>query len=381
MQQEMERSLAKIAPEAVGAIDADVHPYFKEGLHSLAPYLSRAMQERMGLGPKPAYAAALAASDFKIPTLPYYIDGGNTRADNAPPAGGAPGSDPTFLVEDLIERYQMGAVILNGGNAISLGGMPDPDAANAIAAAHNDWIAEEWLAHDKRIHGAIVVAPRDIPASVEEIKRWKNHPGMVQVLIPEISEHAIGHRYFWPIFKAASENGLPVAIHPGGQTAGANASMLPTLASATFAEHWTNLPQVGQGQLISMLLCGAFEQFPDLRYVTTEYGVSWLPSAMWRADAAWKAFRKEVPWARKPPSEYILERCRFTTQPIDEPANRQNLADLFRMIHAERTLLFSTDYPHWDTDLPDEAQKKIPKDLRKRVFQENARAIYPRLRV
>jgi uncharacterized protein len=377
----MQPATANMLPETMGAIDADVHPYFKQGLKSLSPYLSRAMRERMGLGPKPEYARGLAASEFNIPTLPYYIDGGNTRADSAPPEGGPPCSDPAFVVKDLIERYQLGAVILNGGQVLSLGGMPDPYSANAIAAAHNEWIAAEWLAHDKRFHGSILVAPRDVAHAVKEIERWANHSGMVQVLIPAISEHTFGQRHFWPIYEAATRNGLAVSSHVGGESAGINGSMMATLASGSFAEHWGCLPQVGQGQLTSLVLNGALEEFPTLRFVFQEYGFSWLQIVMWRLDAAWKAFRREISWVKKLPSEYIAEHCRFTTQPLDEPKNYKDLEDIIRMVQADRTLLFSTDYPHWDSDMPDRVQTLLPAAIRSKVFIENARDAYPRLRV
>ena len=41
-------------------------------------------------------------------------------------------------------------------------------------------------------------------------------------------------------------------------------------------------------------------------------------------------------------------------------------------MHAEHTLLFSSDYPHWDFDDPRRALKDLPKAIHSRVFAENA---------
>jgi predicted TIM-barrel fold metal-dependent hydrolase len=43
-------------------------------------------------------------------------------------------------------------------------------------------------------------------------------------------------------------------------------------------------------------------------------------------------------------------------------------------IEGERTLLFASDYPHWDFDDPD--LLRIPAEWRDRVFSENARELY-----
>ena len=47
------------------------------------------------------------------------------------------------------------------------------------------------------------------------------------------------------------------------------------------------------------------------------------------------------------------------------------------MMHAERTLMFSSDYPHWDNDSPHRAfPKKLPDDLKQRIFWKNAAELY-----
>lgn len=365
--------------DAAGAVDTDVHPYFREGLASLKPYLSRAMHDRLGLGAKPAWSKSLAASEYSIPTLHYYIHGGNTRPDSAPPSGGPPASDPAFLVKDLIERHGLGAAVLNGGAVLSLGGIPDPDAASAIASAHNEWIAEEWLTVDKRVHGSIVISPRDPKAAVAEIEKWAHHPGMVQIHLPEISDATFGKRYWWPVYEAAQGYGLPVCTHPGGQCAGANTSMMAGLPT-TFAEFWSCLPQVMQAHVVSLVMDGALEQFPDMKFVFIEGGFSWLPTLMWRLDSAWKNLRREVPWLTRKPSEYVRTNLRFTTQPIDEPPRLSDLHEVLEMMGAEEILMFSTDYPHWDGDEPHRVVPKIPKAMRPAIFKDTARDVY-KLRV
>jgi predicted TIM-barrel fold metal-dependent hydrolase len=43
---------------------------------------------------------------------------------------------------------------------------------------------------------------------------------------------------------------------------------------------------------------------------------------------------------------------RVTSQPMEMVDNRKALELTFEMISAETQLLYSSDYPHWDMDLP-----------------------------
>jgi predicted TIM-barrel fold metal-dependent hydrolase len=128
------------------------------------------------------------------------------------------------------------------------------------------------------------------------------------------------------------------------------------------------------GHVASLIAHGVFEKFPSLRFVLIECGVAWLPALLWRLDADYKALRKETPWLKRLPSEYAADHIRLTTQPLEQPDDERHLWALLEAIHGERTLMFATDYPHWDFDDPDRV--RIPPEWRERVFSENAREVY-----
>jgi predicted TIM-barrel fold metal-dependent hydrolase len=87
--------------------------------------------------------------------------------------------------------------------------------------------------------------------------------------------------------------------------------------------------------------------------------------------------RDEVPHLKRPPSEYIREHMRATTQPMEEPPDPKQLLQVIEHLGSDEMLMFATDYPHWDYDAPDRAfPVRLPSDMKKKIFSENARALY-----
>ena len=58
----------------------------------------------------------------------------------------------------------------------------------------------------------------------------------------------------------------------------------------------------------------------------------------------------EAPLLKKKPSEYMRDMY-YSSQPM-EIQDMGALECTFRMMNAETQLMYSSDYPHWDFDLP-----------------------------
>jgi predicted TIM-barrel fold metal-dependent hydrolase len=101
---------------------------------------------------------------------------------------------------------------------------------------------------------------------------------------------------------------------------------------------------------------------------------------MWRLDKNWKALRREIPWTTMAPSEYIREHVRFTTQPVDAPANPKYLRQIVDQLGSDDLLMYSTDYPHWHADDDGDGGGALPIELSpertRKIMSENARAWY-----
>ncbi|HUZ74732.1 MAG TPA: amidohydrolase family protein, partial [Stellaceae bacterium] len=88
-----------------------------------------------------------------------------------------------------------------------------------------------------------------------------------------------------------------------------------------------------------------------LKVVWIESGLAWVPFLMQRLDNEYMMRTSEAPGLKRRPSEYMREMF-FTSQPMEMVENREALEMTFKMINAETQLLYASDYPHWDMDLP-----------------------------
>jgi predicted TIM-barrel fold metal-dependent hydrolase len=333
-------------------IDADVHHQYPS-MDALAPYLS-----------DPDPVAYYNRGSGVINT------GGAYRKDAVPPGGGMPGSSPTFTSRDHLDRYGIDYAVLNPASLLGLGGLPDLNVAAQLAAATNDWTANEWFPADERFLGTILIAPRDPELAAKEIRRQAGNPRMVQVGMTS-APCLLGNRFLDPIYEACEEVGLPVNLHVGGAEAGINSGSYSVGGPSTFVEHHIGMCIPAIHHVISAVTEGVFVRFPSVRLIFNEFGTAWLPFVLWRLDMEYRAARQDVPWLTKLPSEYIKESVRFTTQPMEEPANPKDMVTLLSLIDGDRFMIFTSDYPHWDADNPDLSLRAFPDDWKRKIFFEN----------
>jgi len=339
-------------------IDTDVHEGFA-GIKDLVPYIEAPYKDWLAQGAWRGFSQPFA----------YTSPGNGNRADVQNEDGSASVSNPAMLKRDLLDEYDVTKAVLTG-YFYPTGLKMQYDFASAMASAYNDMVAEKWLSFDPRFAGSIQVNARAPDAAAREIDRMAAHPQMIQVMLPIVDDIAYGHPYYRPIFAAAERNDLVVAFHHTVFAQG------PYGMGLHYIERHSLIPLAIQGQVISLILNGVFDEFEKLRFIILEGGFSWLPHTLWRMDREYRQGRVEVPWIKKLPSHHAHERLKLATQPSEDMTTDQ-LLKVIDLIGTEDLLVFATDYPHFDFDDPDAAiPRSLPDGLRQKILWKNAADLY-----
>lgn len=347
------------ARPALGVTDCDIHNAMpsKDTLKAFLPEQWHVYYDRIH-GPGRTQLGARPQPDF-------------FRRDSFPKEGGAPGSSLELMREQYLDPFGVRAGVLSPLDAM---GWPTAgDLSLALTSALNDWMIEAWLERDERLYGAISVPLEDGLRAAEEIRRSAQHPRFVMVLLLITSREPLGHPKYWPIYEAASEVGLPVAIHVAGFSGTATALGYPTY----HAESHLTMVTPYVVQTTSLVHSGVFQRWPDLQVVLEEGGIGWLPPLMWRLDRAWEAMREEHPHLEERPSDVIRKHFWFTTQPLDEPEEPEYLVHLLDQLDMDDRILFASDYPHWDFDNPERVlpASQVGEERRRKIMAENSLAL------
>lgn len=354
-------------------IDLDVHerPEQSIGIEKVVPYLVPYMDKHWA-----RYLTHEAGEWQGYPCVTSYlapIARAGVREDwNRPPEVAAGRSTLDDMRDDLIDGEGVTVPILNGP-LLHPSALPgDPDFAVALARAYNEYQVAEWLDPEPRLRGSVHIAAQVPEAAAREIDRMAEHPQIVQITLPLISSKQWGDPYFRPIWEAAVRNQLPVTFHHNGAT--------NTLLGARYYIEWHTMaaPQMAQNQVMSLIVNGTFDRYPDLKVVLLEGGVTWIFWLIWRLDQQYRELRANVPWVKRLPSEHIRDNVKVATQPITEVTSKE-FEQLVEMTHTQRVFVYASDYPHYDADSSG-VLDRLADDLRYRIRYQNALEIFPSLR-
>jgi len=128
--------------------------------------------------------------------------------------------------------------------------------------------------------------------------------------------------------------------------------------------------------LTNWIMNGLSERFPKLKVIWIESGLAWLPFMMQRLDHEYLMRQSDAPLLKKLPSEYMQEMF-YTSQPM-ERTNLKLLQATLEAIHAETQLLYASDWPHWDFDVPGKVAglSFLSEQAKRNILGENARRLF-----
>jgi len=360
-------------------IDTDVHVRWEQDT-DLLPYLDKTWHSRWLLGRGGHTAQGLFIE-------PKFYDPDDPHPRNSP---GLPGlttvniqaaANPATLDQEWLEPQGITAAVISCYDAALISTYADSDYPTEVAQAVNRWMTDHFLSKDKRLFGSITVATQDPARAAQEIRRAAQHPQMAQVVLSSGARMPYGHKYYRPLFQAAHECGLAVAIAAGTEGLGTSNPPTPSGWPGTVTEMRVARDTTFLAHLTSMITEGVFVEYPDLTVCGFGMGAAWLPPYLWRFDKNWKALRSECPWLRELPSEVAGRHFRFGSSGVTPVEPADEFWRLFHSVPGSRLLMHASDYPRWDMDQPETSfvLKTAPEDWKPWIRSEGALAAYPRL--
>lgn len=355
-------------------IDTNVQPFFRSNDEILG-YLPKQFQTRsIPAVQSPWYEAPDGDFIHEVSTSTQTVQ--HPQRDGVKHSRvGHPGSDPGRVAQYLFEEQNAAVAILN---PLTRGNNPDYRLNNAICAAINDWLIQRWLEEGNphgRFKGTIRVNPEDPNAAIKEIERVKDHSHMVQIGVPLQSREPYGKPQFIPIWEAAADYGLPVAVRVTGGI-GIEFPTTPTGHPRSYSHYATFMPLNYFYHLSSLIAEGVFERIPKLKFVFADGGIDVLAPLIWRMDTIWFASREMTPWLSKAPSRYLKDHARFCFNKVDGPRDAAMMQRWLKMVNHSDLLMFGSGYPYWYCSQPSDLSGAISATDREKIMVKNANLLF-----
>jgi len=227
-----------------------------------------------------------------------------------------------------------------------LGMHPQREIEAELATAYNRWIVEQVLPHEPRMK-AMLYLPFNTPEAAEAtVKRFLGAPGVVGFLVTSTRYQPVHANEYMRLYAMLEEAGMPIGFHAHHNWHNEYTRHLNRFVSM----HAISFVLSNMVHLTNWVINGLPERFPRLKVMWIESGLAWLPFLMQRLDHEYLMRVSEAPLLKRLPSQYISEMF-YTVQPM-EATNLKLLEGTFEAIHADTQLLYASDWPHWDFDVP-----------------------------
>jgi uncharacterized protein len=256
---------------------------------------------------------------------------------------------------------------------LSLGMSPRPDSEVQLARAYNRWLCDTVLAHEPRIRSMLYLPFNHPEGAIKMVEDFGDKPGVIGFMVTAPRERGVFDNAYMKLYAMLEERGLPLAFHGGFSWQEQSFK----LANRFIVVHALGFTFFNMLHLSNWIMNALPERFPKLKVMWIESGLAWVPFLMQRLDNEYMMRTSEAPGLKRKPSEYMREMF-FTTQPLEGVENRKALEVSLEMVKAETQLLYSSDYPHWDMDLPSTIYDLpfLSEQARRNILGENARRLF-----
>jgi predicted TIM-barrel fold metal-dependent hydrolase len=326
-------------------VDCDAHHYENENFGEILPYMENDVFRQLTI------SGRAKARHSIVPGQVGYQDMGGriTRY----PLRSSEKTEPGSLRDVALGHRWMDAMgvdysCLFPTGMLNVGLHPQKEMEADLCWAYNRWLTEKVLPEaGGRMYSMLSLPFGDPDASLRHVETFGERKGVTGFMITTVRANmAVHDNAYMKVYRAMEERGLGLAFHSGpnwGEPVFKSCNRFLSVHALGFTFynilHLTNWVVNGMG-----------ERFPKLPVLWVESGLAWLPFMMQRLDHEYMLRPSECPLLKKKPSDYMRDMY-YSSQPM-EIQDMEALECTFRMINAETQLLYASDYPHWDFDLP-----------------------------
>jgi len=223
--------------------------------------------------------------------------------------------------------------------------------------AHNRWLLDFVNEAPVQRAGIAQIFLGDVEGSVKEIEWAAENNLRGGILVPGSPPDSpfdpLYSEAYEPIWAAAAANDMTLNHHAGGAAPNYGNHFPSSLAMFMLEVTWWS-----QRGLWHMMFSGVFERYPELRWVNTETGTSWLPDTLEKLDSFYARMKYSkygsesifggmaVEGMSLKPSEYWARQCYIGASFL-----RPSEAEMCRDIGIDN-IMWGTDYPHIEGSHP-----------------------------
>jgi len=250
----------------------------------------------------------------------------------------------------------------------------DPKLAAAIARAYNDWLHDFCQTDPKRLKGVAMLPLHDPDEATKEAERAVGKLGFVGVFTrPEPLRSMPWHaRYFDSLWSCLEELGVPIGFHSAA-AAGEVPQIGDRFGDNLLLRHVVSHPLENMVAMADLIGGGVCDRHPKLKVAFLECYCGWVSFLLHRMDNAMEKGR--FPTAGKlKPSEYFRRQCWISTE------HEKELPMIIELV-GDDNIVFSTDYPHGDSDFPHAVEEflemdGVSKKSQKKILWDNCARLY-----
>jgi uncharacterized protein len=346
--QAVERALDEIL-----IVDVDAHHYETEAWSEIAEYLEDPVLRHLATAGGHPSAASYGpflpspggAQQDLAGRLPRYRLRRHEQLEGE--AQREPGLRTAGLAGRAMDMLSIDYQILFPGLMLNLGMHPQREFEIAVSRAYARWLTERVLPADPRLRTMLYLPFNDPAESLRLVQEFADVPGVVGFMVTATRNRAVHDNAYLPLYGELERRRLPLGFQAGYSKADRSMEQLNRFLSV----HALGFVFSNMVHLTNWVINGLPVRFPGLDVVWIESGLAWVPFVMQRLDHEWRMRSSEAPMLSRAPSSYIREMY-FTSQPMERSDNLDLLKTTFAEIDAEHRLLYSSDYPHWDFDVP-----------------------------